>query len=37
MTMFGSKGPFYIVQVDVVGIDLNKTELNLVGKPKKVN
>ena len=36
MTMYNSKGPFYIAQMDVVGIVQNKKELGLVGKPKKV-
>jgi len=35
MTMYGSKGPFYIAQMDVVGIVQNKKELDLVGKPKE--
>ncbi len=37
MTMMGSKGPFYIAQMDVVGIVQDKEkELEYVGKPKKV-
>lgn len=37
MTLYGSKGPFYIAQMDVVGIVQDKKELDLVGKPKEVS
>ncbi len=36
MTLYGSKGPFYIAQMDVVGIVQTKDELDNVGKPKEV-
>eukprot|EP00112_Aurelia_sp_Birch-Aquarium-sp1_P021591 Seg5856.2 transcript_id=Seg5856.2/GoldUCD/mRNA.D3Y31 product="Golgi-associated plant pathogenesis-related protein 1" protein_id=Seg5856.2/GoldUCD/D3Y31 len=35
MTLDGSKGPFYIAQMDVVGIVQKNEELGLVGRPKQ--